>query len=481
MRSFYLSHRRLLGRLACLLASLGVGAVARAELIYQEDFAGPAASALKGRTPTLRAGVLGGDVQARWIGPDAAGPNRIGADGGLGMQVKFAVGASAFLPFRPEVGRVYKLTVSGIHVPIGDWVGAGFSTTAAPKGDGRFRDAGTVFWGLVRGEGATLNDQTFSGPEIAGVENAATLSASVITILLDTTSAKLWDVRWFLDGREVRRGKFARQPITHAGFGFNASATGVAGTSEVGGFVLEGWSPEADTDGDGLPDQWEQTHFFANAGDSLAATLAHYDGKADPDGDGFNNFEEFVGGSAPRWVRSNPLDTNGDGLPDAWQRHYFGSIEAAAATSDSDFDQDGFTNQQEAAARSNPRDPLSKPAGVVAPPVAATIKAAPPVATLAPATPVGVVFDAARTGTDVFLAWVLPPGRVGRIELFRNDRAEAAGRLPLATVPSPTSVFLDRVPDANTIYWYWLVITGADGKPVEFGPFSTVTSKVWQP
>jgi hypothetical protein len=56
---------------------------------------------------------------------------------------------------------------------------------------------------------------------------------------------------------------------------------------------------------------------------------------------------------------SNPLDTNGDGLPDAWQIHYFGSINSPDARPDADPDHDGMNNLQEYLAGTDPTDPNS--------------------------------------------------------------------------------------------------------------------------
>jgi hypothetical protein len=56
---------------------------------------------------------------------------------------------------------------------------------------------------------------------------------------------------------------------------------------------------------------------------------------------------------------SNPLDTNGDGLPDAWQIHYFGSITSPDARPDADPDHDGLNNLQEYLAGTDPTDPTS--------------------------------------------------------------------------------------------------------------------------
>jgi hypothetical protein len=56
----------------------------------------------------------------------------------------------------------------------------------------------------------------------------------------------------------------------------------------------------------------------------------------------------------------DPLDTNGDGLPDAWQIQYFGSITSPQAAPGADPDQDGFNNLQEYLAGTSPIDATSR-------------------------------------------------------------------------------------------------------------------------
>lgn len=65
--------------------------------------------------------------------------------------------------------------------------------------------------------------------------------------------------------------------------------------NEVGGYPSYTFDPAtvpADSDADGMPDKWENTHQF-NADDPS-------DGAADSDGDGYTNVEEFLNGTNPR-------------------------------------------------------------------------------------------------------------------------------------------------------------------------------------
>jgi hypothetical protein len=104
----------------------------------------------------------------------------------------------------------------------------------------------------------------------------------------------------------------------------------------------------SDSDGDGLPDLWELNYFT-----NLLQTAT-----GDPDTDSFNNLVEYLAGTSPTNVLSNPNDGDADGLPDAWELLYFGNL---SQTAEGDPDNDGFTNAAELAAGFNPANPLSNP------------------------------------------------------------------------------------------------------------------------
>lgn len=67
---------------------------------------------------------------------------------------------------------------------------------------------------------------------------------------------------------------------------------------DVGGWPeLEMGTPAEDTDGDGMPDAWEKRHGF----DPNNAA----DGSADADGDGYTNVEEYLNGTDPQKAEGN--------------------------------------------------------------------------------------------------------------------------------------------------------------------------------
>lgn len=106
----------------------------------------------------------------------------------------------------------------------------------------------------------------------------------------------------------------------------------------------------ADSDGDGLSDTWELRYFG-----SLSTTAT-----GDPDGDGASNLAEFSAGSSPVNRASNLADTDGEGLPDAWEQQYFTTLTYNAGD---DPDGDRFANLQEYTAGTSPADPASRPTG----------------------------------------------------------------------------------------------------------------------
>lgn len=95
----------------------------------------------------------------------------------------------------------------------------------------------------------------------------------------------------------------------------------------------------ADSDGDGLPDWWEEANGLDPSDPSDAAL--------DPDGDGLANAAEFAARTSPQLA-----DTDGDGLPDAWEVAQ--GTKAFLADALEDPDSDGLVNADEFRAGTRP-------------------------------------------------------------------------------------------------------------------------------
>jgi len=115
-----------------------------------------------------------------------------------------------------------------------------------------------------------------------------------------------------------------------------------------------------DTDGDGMPDWWE---------DRYGLNRFVNDAALNPDGDNRTNLQEYLGGWRPDrddlwgevFLASNnflldtagrPVDTDRDGLPDFWEIAY--GLDPNVADANLDSDGDGRTNIEEYNAGTNP-------------------------------------------------------------------------------------------------------------------------------
>ncbi len=125
-----------------------------------------------------------------------------------------------------------------------------------------------------------------------------------------------------------------------------------------------------DSDHDGMSDEWEIHHGLDPLDDGTENQ--NMGSRGDPDGDGYSNAEEWLNGTDPRDVRSNPLtmgDHDGDGLTDFWEYRIIDHSSSdslrflADVSALDDFDADGVLNGEEFLAGSDPLDPLSLPPG----------------------------------------------------------------------------------------------------------------------
>ena len=98
----------------------------------------------------------------------------------------------------------------------------------------------------------------------------------------------------------------------------------------------------ADTDRDGMPDDWETANDLDPHDYADAAT--------DTDGDGYTNLEEYQCGKNPHLAEDSDLD----GMPDGWEYH--NGLDLLNDDAGEDPDQDGLTNLAEYQAGTDPNN-----------------------------------------------------------------------------------------------------------------------------
>jgi peptidase C13-like protein/thrombospondin type 3 repeat protein len=101
-----------------------------------------------------------------------------------------------------------------------------------------------------------------------------------------------------------------------------------------------------DTDGDGMPDDWEDLYPDLNSGSD--------DAGGDIDGDGLINLDEYLNGTNPTLS-----DTDGDGMPDGWEVFY--NLDPLVNDANADSDKDEWTNLKEYQRGTDPKDSNSHP------------------------------------------------------------------------------------------------------------------------
>ena len=93
-----------------------------------------------------------------------------------------------------------------------------------------------------------------------------------------------------------------------------------------------------DSDGDGMPDYWEEKYGL-NPNNST-------DASEDLDKDGFTNLEEYLAKTDPTNPDDSPADSDEDGMPDYWEEKY-GLNPNDPTDASEDLDGDKFTNLEE--------------------------------------------------------------------------------------------------------------------------------------
>lgn len=303
MASLRFSRRWLLTFCACIVA--GNAAHLHAAVLYDENFTGAAAATLNGQIPDIdqNGGFNAWRAHTGFL-----------ADGSMTIP---ANGSGAWLPFVPQVGFTYTLSVSLVGVTGNtNWMGVGFgeSVPANPQGTGndyRFISGPSVgkAWMLYRGQStsATTKNQTQRGDA-----NTGTVAANQLDWLGTEMYAGDIDMQIVLDttggAGNYTASFFAKRPTDPTYTAVSASnlplsATDIGSVGFVGSnspanidatitnFTLETTGPivvPGDVDGNGVVNALD----FNVIRDNLFTTVASRS-LGDLNSDGTVNFTDF--------------------------------------------------------------------------------------------------------------------------------------------------------------------------------------------
>jgi hypothetical protein len=87
----------------------------------------------------------------------------------------------------------------------------------------------------------------------------------------------------------------------------------------------------------------------------------------------------------------------------------------------------------------------------------------------------------ARNGNEVMVSWELPNVAINGVDIYRNTQERATGRTRLDFARPLPAVYLDKVPDAKTVYWYSIKVVFTDGRSITVGPVVSAPVEVWTP
>ncbi|MHB1158558.1 MAG: PEP-CTERM sorting domain-containing protein [Phycisphaerales bacterium] len=215
-----LSIHRVAGLLVAAVCLLGnIAASVRADVIIYAD-AFTRTGALLADVPDTRLGLYGGSASATWGGADFTL---------AGDKVNETVlRGAATLPFVPEAGHVYTLSVTvNVTTPSGNpGLALGYSAGAGASGNEYYSVLTAQAWMLMRGPTGGPNKTWYGGGTANGLDIGSERGTRTISIVLDTNPA-LWTLDWKVDGVSQRTAAFTTNPtISSVSFGRNDGAAG---------------------------------------------------------------------------------------------------------------------------------------------------------------------------------------------------------------------------------------------------------------
>jgi uncharacterized protein YkwD len=172
------------------------------------------------------------------------------------------------------------------------------------------------FSGSYRGDGVAVSPDGTTWYKVQGLTARDGTSAQWTRFEVDLDAAAAAAGIAYNSAFKIKFQQYDNYPIATDGFAFDD---------------IEVYQAMVDSDGDGLPDDWERAHF----GELVQGPDGDYDT------DGVSNLDEFQGGTDP-----GNSDTDGDRMPDGWELQ-FGLNPLDPADAAGDLDGDGLKNLDE--------------------------------------------------------------------------------------------------------------------------------------
>ena len=142
---------------------------------------------------------------------------------------------SAFLPFTPEPGNLYRLSadINCVGGSNADWISLGFANGTNTGSAWHTRNS-PVGWLLARDAGSASEGQTFSGPGTSGVNGTGLHPTGVMnyTVILDTRPANpgAWTFAFLVNSNVVQAATaFGGSGPAISSVGMGMSAAGGSG------------------------------------------------------------------------------------------------------------------------------------------------------------------------------------------------------------------------------------------------------------
>ena len=164
----------------------------QADVVLYEDTFTEGTGSIVGRVPEIRLNAVGASGTATWQGEGSLGETwSVNVDG---KAERFSgYNNDAYLPFAPQSGRVYTMSVDLLPTAAGQWMAMGYTQVGDP-----YQNVATEApaWIMAQTAGATVG---FEGPGEASYELGPTVTyPKRFSLVLDTTNPSDYAFTWLV-------------------------------------------------------------------------------------------------------------------------------------------------------------------------------------------------------------------------------------------------------------------------------------------